>query len=96
MRLFCICSLAECKSGDIRFYPKVNQIIYFSVQNSMPYIKDLAHILFEITCMLSYFSTLEKDYEFTNTCPPEKKKMLVSLFFKSNWKMKSQNPSIYA
>ena len=68
-------------SEFIGFYPKVNQVIYFSAQNTIPNIKALPHMFFEISCTHSYVSTFEKGRSATITYRPEKKTDMGQLFF---------------
>ena len=59
------------------FYLNVILVIYFSAQNSMPNIKALAHILFEIPSSQCNVLNFKKGHTSTITHPPEKKKILI-------------------
>ena len=77
-------------------FSKVNQVIYFSAPTSIPNMKALASILFEISCTQDFqilFSKGHNSKKGHNLAI--QKKIRVNYFIMRNVYMKFQNPSIH-
>ena len=74
---------------------KVNQVIYSSVPTSIPNIKALAQILFEISCTQDFQILFSKGHNSEKGHNLDMKKIWVNYFFMRNLYMKFQNPNIH-
>ena len=75
---------------------KVSQVIFFSAPTSIPNIKALAQILFEISCTQDFQILFSKgnNSEKGHNSDMKKKKIRVNYFFIRNLYTKIQNPSM--
>ena len=73
---------------------KVNQVIFFSAPTSIPNIKALAQILFEISCTQDFQLLFSKGHNSEKGNNPNMKKIWVNYFFIRNLYTKIQNPSM--
>ena len=77
-------------------FSKVNQVIYSSAPTSIPNIKALAQILFEISCTQDFQFLFSKGHNSEKGHNSDMKKNMGQLFFfMRNTHMKFQNPSIH-
>ena len=73
---------------------KVNQVIFFSAPTSIPNIKALAQILFEISCTQDFQILFSKGHNSEKGHNSDMKKIWVNYFFIRNLYTKIQNPSM--
>ena len=76
--------------------PKVNQVIFFSAPTSIPNMKALAQIRFEISCTPDYQNLFSKGHYSNKGHNTYMKKIQANYFFMRNLYMKFQNPSIHS
>ena len=76
-------------------FSKVNQVIYSSTPTSIPNIKALAQILFEISCTQDFQILFSKGHNSEKGNNSDMKKIWVNYFFMRNVHKKFQNPSIH-
>ena len=76
-------------------FSKVNQVIYSSSKISIPNMKALAKILFEISCTQDFQILFSKGHNSEKGHNLGMKKICVNYFFMGNMYMKFQNPSIH-
>ena len=75
---------------------KVNQMIFFSAPTSIPNMKALAQIRFEISCTQDFQNLFSKGhYSNKGHNTNMKKKIQANYFFMRNLYMKFQNPIIH-
>ena len=73
---------------------KVNQVIFFSAPTSIPNIKALAQIRFEISCPQDFQILFSKGHNSEKGHNSDMKKIWVNYFFIRNLYTKIQNPSM--
>ena len=76
-------------------FSKVNQVIYFSAPTSVPNMKALASILFEISCTQDFQILFSKEHNSKKGHNLAIQKIRVNYFIMRNVYMKFQNPSIH-
>ena len=74
---------------------KVNQVIFFSAPTSIPNMKDLAQILFEISCTQDFQILLSKGHNSEKGHNSDMEKIRVNYFFIRNLYIKFQIPSMH-
>ena len=74
---------------------KVNQIIYSSAPTSIPNMKALAQIVFEISCTQDFQILFSKGHNSEKGHNLDMKKIWVNYFFMRNLSMKFRNPSFH-
>ena len=75
--------------------PKVNQVILFSAPTSIPNMKALAQIRFEISCHPDFQNLFSKGHYSNKGHNMYMKKIQANYFFMRNLYMKFQNPIIH-
>ena len=78
-----------------REFSKVVQVIYSSAPTSMPNLKALAQILFEITCTQDFQILFSKGHNSEKGHNSDMQKIRVNYFFMRNTYMKFQIPSMH-
>ena len=78
-----------------RKFSKVNQVIYLSAPTSIPNMKALAQILFEISCTQYFQILFSKGHNSEKGHNLDMKKIRVNYFFMRILYVKFQNPSIH-
>ena len=76
-------------------FSKLNQVIYSSAPISIPNMKALAQILFEISCTQDFQILFSKGHNSEKGHNSDMKKIRVNYFFMRNTHMKFQNPTIH-
>ena len=76
-------------------FSKVNQVMYSSALTSIPNMKALAQILFEISCTQDFQILYSKGHNSEKGHNSDMKKIRVNYFFMRNVHIKFQNPSIH-
>ena len=76
-------------------FSKVNQVIYSSDPTSIPNMKALAQILFEISCTQDFQILFSKGHDSEKGHNLDMKKIWVNYFFMRNLYMKFKIPSIH-
>ena len=76
-------------------FSKLNQVIFSSAPISIPNMKALAQILFEISCTQDFQILFSKGHNSEKGHNSDMKKIRVNYFFMRNSHMKFQNPTIH-
>ena len=74
---------------------KVNQVIFFSAPTSIPNMKALAEILFEISCTQDFQILFSKGHNSEKGHNSDMEKIWVNYFFMRNLYIKFQIPSMH-